>query len=185
MNIYWDSEFTGLHRDTTLISLGMVADSGREFYAEFTDYDPWQVDDWVKEHVIDNLLFDELDGSFVREVGSVTFVRGSIYYVREALEEWLNRFDRVELWSDCHHYDVVLLQGIFGGAFSMPSQIYYIPFDISTAFKVYGIDPDISRESFIDSPIEGEKHNSLYDARVIQACYAKLRRNKYKYQLML
>jgi hypothetical protein len=187
MNIYWDSEFTGLHRDTTLISLGMVADNGREFYAEFTDYDPWQVDDWVQEHVIDNLLFnDPFDGPpFVRNIGSVTFVKGDINDVRDALESWLSRFDYIELWSDCHHYDVVLLQGIFGGAFSMPSHIYYIPFDLSTALKVYGIDPDISREAFIDSPIEGEKHNSLYDARVIQACYDKLRRNKYKYQLML
>ena len=185
MRIFWDTEFTGLHKDTTLISLGMVADNGKEFYAEFTDFDPWQVDDWVQEHVLDNLLFNEVEEPFVRILGAETFVKGDIHHIRTALEDWLNRFDMIELWSDCHHYDVVLLQGIFGGAFSIPDHIYYIPFDISTAFKVYGIDPDISREAFIDSPISGEKHNSLYDARVIQACYEKLRRNKYKYQLML
>jgi hypothetical protein len=185
MNIYWDTEFTGLHRDTTLISIGMVADNGKEFYAEFNDFNPLQVDDWVKEHVIDNLLFNDEEESFERVLGSVTFVKGSLEEVRHALLNWLNRFSYIELWSDCHHYDVVLFQGIFGGAFNMPGHIYYIPFDLSTALKVYGIDPDISREAFIDSPIEGEKHNSLYDALVIQACHEKLRRNKYKYQLML
>ena len=37
--IYYDAEFTGLHINTTLISIGMVSDSGSFFYAEFNDYD--------------------------------------------------------------------------------------------------------------------------------------------------
>ncbi len=34
MNIYFDTEFTGLHKNTTLISIGMIAENGRTFYAE-------------------------------------------------------------------------------------------------------------------------------------------------------
>lgn len=56
MNIYFDTEFTGLHKDTTLISLGCVADDGRRFYTEFTDFDKSQCNDWINENVINNLL---------------------------------------------------------------------------------------------------------------------------------
>lgn len=56
----------------------------------------------------------------------------------------------------------------------------------STTFKEKGIDPDISREEFIGNEKlneicsilkvtpEKSKHNSLYDAMVIQACHYKL-----------
>jgi len=40
--------------------------------------------------------------------------------------------------------------------------------------KIKGVNPDISREEFIENAIEGKKHNALYDAKVIKACYEKL-----------
>lgn len=58
--IYYDSEFTGLHKDTTLISIGLISECGtKTFYAEFLDYDKSQVDDWIQNNVIDNLLFNK------------------------------------------------------------------------------------------------------------------------------
>jgi hypothetical protein len=36
--LFLDTEFTGLHQNTTLIS-GLIADTG-DIYAELTDYDP-------------------------------------------------------------------------------------------------------------------------------------------------
>ncbi len=52
MRVFFDAEFTGLHQHTTLISIGLVAEDGREFYAEFTDYDEGQVDSWLEKNVI-------------------------------------------------------------------------------------------------------------------------------------
>ena len=43
--IFFDMEFTGLHQKTTLISIGLIAEDGRTFYAEFNDYDKSQLDD--------------------------------------------------------------------------------------------------------------------------------------------
>lgn len=60
MKVFLDTEFTGLHQNTTLISLGMVTEHNESFYAEFTDYDKIQVDEWVQEHVIDNLKLGSL-----------------------------------------------------------------------------------------------------------------------------
>lgn len=42
--IFFDSEFTGLHQNTTLISIGLISDDNNCFYAEFTDYDKNQLD---------------------------------------------------------------------------------------------------------------------------------------------
>lgn len=179
-----DCEFTGLHKNTTLISIGMVSDDGHEIYCELKDYDKDQIDEWLQENVIDNLLFNDYT-NLRKRFGSVTFVKGDKEEVAQAIQDWLSKYKTVELWSDCMHYDIVLFQDLFGGAFDVPENVYYIPFDISTLFKVYGIDPDIDREAFIDTPIEGRKHNSLYDARVIRACYDKLRRNGDKYGIVL
>ena len=45
MKIFFDTEFTGLHKNTTIISIGMIAENGKKFYAESTDYDGKQCDD--------------------------------------------------------------------------------------------------------------------------------------------
>lgn len=184
MKVFLDSEFTGLHAGTTLVSIGLVADNGKEFYAELTDYDDNQVDDWIQEHVIENLLFNDFE-TVSETLGSVTFVKDDSEVVGMQLQAWLNSFGTVELWSDVCHYDMVLFQGLFGGAFSVPGHVDYICYDIATVMKVLGLDPDMSRETFIDSPIEGVKHNSLYDAKCIQACYNKLQRNRDKYKVVL
>lgn len=184
MKIFFDTEFTQLVPDTTLVSIGMVADNGKEFYAELTDYNQNLVDDWIQEHVLGNLLFNDRE-PFAERIGALQFVKADTARVGLELQRWLNEFDTVNLWSDCMHYDMVLFQGLFGGAFSVPSHVNYIGFDISTVMQMFGLDPDISREAFIDRPIDGIKHNALYDARVIQACYHKLQRNRDSYKIVL
>lgn len=52
----FDTEFTGLHQNTTLVSIGLVSDEGERFYAELTDYDETQCDDWITKNVLDHLL---------------------------------------------------------------------------------------------------------------------------------
>lgn len=183
MKIFLDTEFTGLHQNTTLISLGLVSECGKTFYAEFTDYDKSQINDWLRDNVIANLKFSERlkDGVVGRWLiddnhvcGFSTDGYGNKESVKSNLEEWLSQFEQVEIWGDCLSYDWVLFNDIFGHAFNLPKNIYYIPFDISTMFKLKGIDPDISREAFIDNSVRGNKHNALYDALVIKACYEKL-----------
>ena len=39
MNIFFDTEFTGLQKDTDLISIGLISENNDVFYAEITDYD--------------------------------------------------------------------------------------------------------------------------------------------------
>jgi len=171
MKVFMDTEFTGLRQDTSLISIGLVSEDGKQFYAELTDYNKEQVDKWIKENVLANLL--EVPG-----IQSNPLLRPDYYHkgnktsVAYKLHEWLMQWDKVEIWSDCLAYDWVLFNDLFGGAFDIPRNVYYIPFDICTLFWVKGIDPNISREEF--AGCEGAKHNALHDAKMIKSCFERL-----------
>jgi len=190
--IFFDTEFTGLHQNTTLISIGLISDCGKTFYAELNDYDKSQVDEWLQNNVIDKLIMSEPrigEDEYYKAarandnpIGNDLYnsysvqLRGNMETIKNELERWLNQFDQVEIWSDCLAYDWVLFNQIFGHAFNIPKNIYYIPFDICTLFKMKGIDPDISREKYGcgEHYSEMPKHNALWDARVIKMCYEKL-----------
>ncbi|KRN84193.1 hypothetical protein IV75_GL000903 [Carnobacterium maltaromaticum] len=187
MKVFMDTEFTGLHKGTTLISIGLVSENGESFYAELTDYDKSQVDVWLQENVIDNLIlakdpaYDGYGTSMWDLQTNATTAKGTNEIIKYRLSEWFSdlggrdkKLEKIEIWSDCLAYDWILFNNIYGDAFGIPDDVYYIPFDICTAFKLKGIDPDISREEFIANSVEGDKHNALYDAKVIKACYEKL-----------
>jgi len=154
--VFFDTEFTGLHKKTSLISIGLIAETGETFYAETTDYDPLQLNDWLRENVIKNL-------------GGADRI-GTKQQVVIALRYWLEQFDQIEIWSDVLAYDWVLFCDLFGSAFDIPGNIYYIPFDLATLFKVKGIDPDVNREQYAELQSGSNKHNALWDARIIKAC---------------
>ncbi len=170
--IFFDTEFTGLHKNTTLISIGLVSECGKTFYAELTDYDKTQIDEWLQDNVIKNLTLEN-EGYF----GGYEKMNllGNTDLLQTKLRDWLNQFEKVEMWSDCLAYDWVLFNNIFGTAFDIPKNVYYIPFDICTLMKEKGIDPDISREEFSGLKGNCKKHNALWDAKVIKACYDKLK----------
>jgi len=178
--VFFDTEFTGLHQNTTLVSIGLIAETGEKFYAEFTDYDKSQVDEWIQKNVIEKLTLQHEQRKLVKlfGIGKTDTVIGTKDEIAEYLEVWLHQFDKVEMWSDCLSYDWVLFCNIFGHAFKVPSNVYYIPFDICTLFKANGIDPDISREKYAFGEVYTEmldkKHNALWDAEVIFTCYKKL-----------
>ena len=178
--LYFDTEFTGLHQNTTLISIGIISDCNKTFYAELLDYNKSQIDTWLQDNVISNLRLSDKnilikknkleDGSF-----ESTEILTDLISLKSHLTDWLNQFDDIEIWSDCLSYDWVLFNEIFGGALKLPKKINYIPFDICTQFKLLGIDPDINREEFSEVDLQdAQKHNALWDAKIIKMCHDKL-----------
>lgn len=188
--VFVDTEFTGLRQDTSLISIGAVTEDGQKFYAEFGDYNHLLVDTWIRDNVIKNLRFHGKEGkgwcncgTYDHHIyGRITEVYGNTEFISECFIEWLKKLDPIEFWSDCLAYDWVLLNELWGGALNVPGSIYYIPFDICTLFAAQGIDPDISREEFAELSTGGVKHNALWDALVIKACYEKLVRGDITWQ---
>ena len=187
MKIFFDTEFTGLHKNTTLISIGLVTENGKTFYAEFTDYDESQCDDWIKENVISHLSNKGARGFVATSCidGINTRVIGNKSYVQDQLKVWFSRFnnEKIELVSDVCHYDMVLFIDIFGSAWDIPNNINPACHDINQDIaRYYEIDEveafDYSREQILencDYHIEGDKHNALYDAKVIKFIYELIR----------
>lgn len=181
MKCFFDCEFTGLHKNTTLISIGIVAENGNSFYWEFLDYDKSQVDEWIEKNVLSFTYFLR-ENSDVEALISPNVVsnKGTKERCATELKMWFNHLgESVELVSDVSHYDMVLFCDIFGGAFKVPNSVAptcidinqmladYHKTDIATAF-------DISREEFLSTNgviVKGDKHNALYDAKVIKEIY--------------
>jgi len=178
MRLYFDTEFTGLHQNTTLISIGVIDENNRYFYAEFTDYAKSQVNDWIRQNVLANLILDPNKANMSATTNGNTKCIGSRDTVRSALLTWLLPYSdgNVEFWSDCLAYDWVLLNGLIAdysdGYPVLPPFVYYIPFDICTLFKTKGVDPDIPRKEY--SGVKSDQHNALSDALMIKRCYEKL-----------
>ena len=181
MKIFFDTEFTGLHKNTTLISIGLVDENGRTFYAEMLGFDGNQVNDWIQENVLNNLLYRTCTNNWCNDDKENVRCVGYTYYVRPKLEEWLSAYDSVELVSDVCHYDMVLFIDIFGSAFDIPKNVNPACHDINQDIaKFYNVSEteafNISREDILSSNnyiIDDKimKHNALYDAKVIKEIY--------------
>lgn len=166
--LFFDCEFTGLHQNTTLVSIGLISDKGHHFYAELYDYDKSQIDDWLQVHVINNLKFKEpaegedrygvFSRHFDNSVGESLYDSYSVdiqlnkNQLRTELERWLSQFEKVQMIGDCLSYDWVLFCEIFGGARFLPKHVYYIPDDIAIMFgknKLTNYDMDFNRETLV------------------------------------
>ena len=77
MIIFYDFECTRLHLETTPMSLGLVSyDRSHEFYAEFTDYDSSQLDDWLREHILGNFTQSEMKDRNLEARGNKLLLKG-------------------------------------------------------------------------------------------------------------
>ena len=187
MVLFYDFEMTGLHKNTTPISLGIVSEDGKKFYAEFTDYDESQCNDWIKENVIKNLKLAGMGVgvSDTDENPPLRIVMGDKRYIRQEANEWLRQFNKIQFVSDVCHYDFVLLIDLLtngGTALDLPENIsavcHDLNMDIARHYDVSDREAfDMSREQIMFDVcnggvfLDGDKHNSLYDAGVIKAIY--------------
>lgn len=197
MLIYGDTEFSGLHQHTTLISIGLVSQDGRTFYAELNDYSSQQINTWLQENVINRLKFqppkegeeehymasrhhDNPVGNDLYASYSVE-MRGNKQQVRKELLRWLAQFSSVEWVFDVGHYDFMLLIDLLSGnALDLPIWVSPTYRDLNQKiiqhFKCDSfIAFDFNRErllQILNIELEDEnKHNALYDAKVIKELY--------------
>ena len=55
MRYFYDTEFIEDGRTIELISIGVVAEDGREYYAVSTEFDPERAGSWVRANVLPKL----------------------------------------------------------------------------------------------------------------------------------
>lgn len=186
MNIYVDLEFTGLKKNTSIISIGMVDERGRSLYVEYTDYNKEDINDWLENNVIKHCLFNhykELEPT-VTVIGDTIVGVGDKEFNRKTILDWLSKYKDIQFVSDVCHYDMVLLiDALYDDALSIPSNTsavcYDINHDIARYFKISPKEAfNRTRENIVQKELkrlnEIKKHNALYDAQVIKLIYEKL-----------
>lgn len=175
MKIFFDTEFTGLHHGTTLISIGLVSEDNKTCYIEFNDYNKARIDDWIFKNVIGNLKYNDKPKYKCFGRGGHLRGKGNKEEVKEMLELWLSQFDDVEFWNDCLSYDWVLLSDLLGPMVGVdPEDKYYYQQSLCSLDEIKSVPYHIHREIFVDSDVR--KHNSLYDAGLLRKCYRKIDR---------
>lgn len=192
MKVFFDTEFEGLYKDAKLVSIGLITEDNKQFYAEINDSDfllgkyPYdRKTEWLQEHVIKNLYIkqEKQNKSYIPN-----YHFGSKEEIAITLGNWLSQFDTVELISDVSHYDMVLFADLFDGAMNIPKNVCPACYDINQdIMKKYNCSMqeafDMSREyilyqNYKENKIIGQKHNALYDAKVIKEVYNVLNGDK-------
>lgn len=199
MKLFFDTEFTGLHKNTTLISVGIVAEDGRKFYAVLNDFDRTQCTQWIKKNVLKGVVEDLLciPVSLIEDIGEdgkyrdFWIVSGNKRLVSIHLNRWLNwigGYDSIQFVSDVCHYDFALLIDLItngGTALDLPGNIspvcHDMNQDIARFYKVTDAEAfDMSREEIMsyvcgqDYIVTGGKHDAMYDAEVMRAIWREV-----------
>ena len=97
MRFFYDTEFIEDGETIELISIGIVGDDGREYYAVSTDFDPARAGEWVRNNVL-----NQLPNPNSSEWKSLDTIRAD-------LEELLHVPGGAELWAWVGCYDHVVL----------------------------------------------------------------------------
>lgn len=101
MKIWFDTEFIEDGHTIELISIGMVAEDGRQLYREFHFNDD-KASDWVRQNVFPYLAGDRRDR----------------YEIRREIVEFMG--EKPEIWAYYADYDWVALCQLFGTMMDLP-----------------------------------------------------------------
>jgi len=143
MKYFYDTEFIEDGKTIDLVSIGIIAEDGRTYYAISKEFDANKADDWVRKNVLSKL-----------EVNS------SVYWKsREQIKEDIIAFigeEKPELWAYYADYDHVVLCQLFGRMIDLPKNFPFYTRDIKQLCDSIG-NPKL--------PEQENEHNALDDAK--------------------
>lgn len=182
LKVYFDAEFTGLHKDTKLISIGLVTEKIDMFYAEVNDLNykvetephillnknDVSITPWIEENVINKLLFNDSETIYMSKdihEFKLVFMKDSFENISIKINEWLKSINpnnkKIQFYCDCGYFDMVLLIDLITNhktSLDLPENISYIPIDLCSILQYRGYDPDLNRIGLMntlhDNPTE-------------------------------
>jgi hypothetical protein len=147
---FYDCEFIEDGRLIDLVSIGVVDEHGREFYAVSTEFDDSRAVPWVRRNVLDKLPSPADKAWRSRE------------RIREDLLDFLTEplragaADELELWAWYAAYDHVALAQLWGSMPALPREIPRFTKDLRQLWDDAGRPP---------LPLANGRHDALVDAR--------------------
>jgi 3' exoribonuclease, RNase T-like len=182
---FYDAEFLEDGRTIELISIGIVTDSGREYYAVNSGID--ETDDsrrlhgrigrheWLMANVVPNLPLvkppTRFDGHWLWSLDKrSTLVRPSWVIANEVRDFILGtdpsgEVPYVELWADYAAYDHVALCQLWGPMIRLPEGIPMWTHDLRQVLDHYGMAKEVPSMPGVT------EHNALSDAREVKFRY--------------
>lgn len=204
MKYFIDTEFIeGFHKPLfgkkrhfiDLISIGIVCEDGREYYAISNEFDSKDADKWVNENVISKLeskyknfetgRFDFLGGEIIGEVelwkSNKQIAEDIIHFVNDFGEE-SKSYLHPEFYAYYADYDWVLFCSLFGRMIDLPKRFPMYCNDLKQTLdqcakkyimqvenKVEGVTRQETSLNMIKSwekyPKQTNEHNALADAK--------------------
>lgn len=156
MKLFLDCEFTQLNQDTKLISLGLVSESGDEFYVELTD--TYQIDD-CSDFVIRNVL-PQL---------SLPRYGMSLVDAQAALSAFLGRIEeQMEVCSDAPDWDWDFFCQLAYADHKWPNHVANRPTNLIHLFR------HLEAGDIGDTALPELPHHALLDARLLAELYQRL-----------
>lgn len=179
MKYFYDTEFHEDGKTIDFISIGVVAEDGREFYAVSEDFDTRRVaqNNWLMENVMSSIKHDQfvvsdfLGASFVRDIFVTDENAMSRTQVALELEEFIGQDDKPELWAWFGAYDHVCLAQLWGKMIDLPRNVPMYTNDLKTLVQL--AEKKLGGRVYLPKQPDGH-HNALEDARWNKVRYDKL-----------
>jgi hypothetical protein len=188
MRIFYDTEFLEDGETIELISIGMVAEDGREMYlcnrdfrwtrlagrswrGGWTIHEPWLVDNVVPH--LPRLSGDaRLHYATSGPLGMLDLrnMQGAYYQPRATIaarvKEFVQATPDVELWADYGAYDHVVLCQLYGKMIDLPDGFPMWTHDFQQAWENAG-KPELPEQT-------SGLHSAIADARHLRGCFVVL-----------
>jgi hypothetical protein len=185
VKLFYDTEFIDDGRTIDLVSIGVVAEDGQEYYAVSSEFDRWKfgTNAWLIRNVLPSLPttwdipwvptsspFETtviLPGLDVRHPDVKT--RGEI---ADDVSRFILSYEEPELWASYGAYDHVALAQLFGPMTQLPDGIPMYTNDLKQECNRLG-NPRVPQQ-------KAGQHNALEDARHNVEIYRFLTRFEYE-----
>lgn len=169
MKYFYDTEFIEDGKTIDLISIGIKAEDGREYYAISKEFNPKKASQWVKDNVLSKLpprkprydISPRLNGESKAWKSREEIKNDIIAFIGE---------DKPELWAYYADYDHIALCQLFGTMMNLTGNFPMYTRDIKQLCDSVG-NPQLPEQG------KGE-HNALDDAKWNQIAYEFLQKQQ-------
>ncbi|MFC0313819.1 polyadenylate-specific 3'-exoribonuclease AS [Gordonia phosphorivorans] len=150
MRYFYDCEFIEDGKTIELVSIGVAAEDGREFYAVSTEFDPGRAGPWVRANVLDKLP-SPADKAW-----------RSNRQIREDFLDFVTASPGdVELWAWIGAYDHVVLCQLWGSMPELPRALPRFTRELRQHWEAAGSPPLPAAGKDAHSALADARHNLL------------------------
>ena len=161
MRFFYDCEFIEDGVTIDLVSIGVVAENGAEYYAVSTEFDPAKAIEWVRRNVLDKLPAPSDPAWRSRD----SIRTGLLEFLTAQLAE---PGEPIELWAWMAGYDHVALAQLWGDMRALPRAIPRFTHELRQEWENAGSPPLPAAPR--------DQHDALADARHNLARWHELER---------